>query len=171
VLTAPRGVLRGAVDDTRVTGGGRTVTLGNAPISIGGEVYVPLDYFGRAADMGVAWNRQDRRLDLYTDRSARVLGTRQTRNLPRVTPAQLVSNLAAVDYERLRASAPAYRVIDVAEVFTPEQVSRLRTLINENATARRQRNLLTDFLRDTERITNQQTVVGISEADRVIWVQ
>ena len=63
------GALRGRAGDAVITmANDRTETLDASPASINGEIYVPVEYLSRVADMTVNWDRRNMRLDLETDR-------------------------------------------------------------------------------------------------------
>jgi hypothetical protein len=68
-LATRRGVMTGSAGEAGIgLDDRRDVMLQNEPISVDGEIYVPTEYFNRAADMRVSWNRRSRRLDLDTYR-------------------------------------------------------------------------------------------------------
>jgi len=63
------GALRGRAGDAMITmANNRTETLDAAPVSINGEIYVPVEYLSRMTDMTVNWDRRNMRLDLESDR-------------------------------------------------------------------------------------------------------
>lgn len=71
VLRTQSGPIRGTVGDPNLDGRGTidvNDTLTSAPISINGEIFVPIGFLSRVGDLRANWNRQDLRLDLESDR-------------------------------------------------------------------------------------------------------
>ena len=56
-------------------------------------------------------------------------------------------------------------------VAFPDMMPEVRNLVQEDSVARRNRRLLTDFLRDSDRITNSQWVLGLDAQRRVLYVR
>lgn len=165
VLTTLESEVRGSVGDQSVSRNGRTFPLEAAPMRIDGEVYVPLEYLSRVGNVRVDWDRRQRQLDLRTS------GRTTVALPPRIDLNALVSDLAAVDYTAVKANLSRYRIIDLGNRLDRDSLATLRTMLRENSGARRNRNLLTDLLRDGNRITNVQTVVGASRAEQIIYIQ
>lgn len=164
VLTTLEGEVRGSVGDLSVRRNGRTYPLGAAPMRIDGEVYVPLEYLSRIGNVRVDWDAQERQLDLRTSGRAAVA-------LPQPLDLNaLVRELAAVDYTAVKANLSRYRIVDLENRLDRDSVATLRTMLQENSGARRNRNLLTDLLRDGNLITNVQTVVGASREEQIIYI-
>ena len=69
-LATPAGQVQGTVGDRWVRRAGRYQSLDAAPMRMGGEMYVPLEFLSRVGDMRVDWNRRDRRLNLTSYGSA-----------------------------------------------------------------------------------------------------
>jgi len=63
-LLLPDGELRGTAGQMSVTHDGQRLELQAAPMLLNGEVYVPMEFFTRGADLRADWNRADHRLDL-----------------------------------------------------------------------------------------------------------
>jgi len=66
-LQTANGPVRGTVGEVDLDGRGtRNVedTLTNAPLSVNGEIYVPVGFLSRVSDLRANWSRQDLRLDL-----------------------------------------------------------------------------------------------------------
>lgn len=71
VLRTQDGPIRGTVGEVEVRGRrtqGADETTIDSPISINGEVYVPVSFLSRIAELNATWNRQDLRLDLQSNR-------------------------------------------------------------------------------------------------------
>lgn len=70
-LRTSTGPVRGTVGDIDLDGRGTRNTddtLNNAPISVNGEIYVPVGFLSRVGDLRANWNRRDLRLDLDSGR-------------------------------------------------------------------------------------------------------
>lgn len=161
VLDIGGDLVRGGVGTSNVSRSGRNYRLDAAPLSIGGEIYVPLEYVSRVGRVRVDWDRGDRRSDrTLPDIRRQVPDTRQ-----------LVEGLATFPYGDLKTSVSRWRRVDVDGLYTEEQQRLLDTVITGNSLARRNRNLLTNLLRQSELITNTQSVVGVSSEDRTIYVK
>lgn len=70
-LQTATGPVRGTVGEVDLDG--RAVrdaneTLTNAPLSVNGEIYVPVGFLSRVGDLRANWNRRDLRLDLDSSR-------------------------------------------------------------------------------------------------------
>jgi len=161
VLDIGGDLVRGGVGTSNVSRAGRNYRLDAAPMSIGGEIYVPLEYVSRVGRVRVDWDRGDRRSGRnLPDARQRVPDTRQ-----------LVEDLATFPYSDLKTSVSQWKRVDVDGLYSEEQQRLLDTVITGNSLARRNRNLLTNLLRQSELITNTQTVVGVSRGDRIIYVK
>lgn len=71
VLRTQAGPIRGTVGDASLDGRGAdgvSDSLTNAPLSINGEIFVPVGFLSRVGELRANWNRQDLRLDLDTNR-------------------------------------------------------------------------------------------------------
>ncbi|MGV3721417.1 MAG: stalk domain-containing protein [Actinomycetota bacterium] len=71
VLRTQSGPIRGTVGETDLNGRGAndaTDTLTNAPLSINGEIFVPVGFLSRVGELRANWNRQALRLDLESGR-------------------------------------------------------------------------------------------------------
>jgi hypothetical protein len=197
-LVGPDGTAVGAIDRREVTLGSRSYPLGAAPLLIGGEVYVPVEYLSRVGRMESNWNREQRRLDLslrgsrprIEDRDLRRddLDRRDDRDfdnrdrdrsdriepdvpVSRLTPNQLLRGLADLDYDAFRADVRSYRILSAREVLSEEDLRLLGTLIDDNSLARRNRNLVTTLLRNSNRTTANTVVLGVDERQRVIYTR
>lgn len=65
------GPVRGTVGEFDVRGRGAQDLNGsliNTPISINGEIFVPVGFLSRVGELNATWNREDLRLDLETNR-------------------------------------------------------------------------------------------------------
>ena len=70
-LQSTTGPVRGTVGEVDLDGRGvrnADETLTNAPLSVNGEIYVPVSFLSRVGDLRANWNRQDLRLDLDSER-------------------------------------------------------------------------------------------------------
>lgn len=64
-LTTRSGRLESSVDERSARWDtGQRVDLDNAPMRIGGDIYVPMGYLSRVGDLRANWNRRSNRLDL-----------------------------------------------------------------------------------------------------------
>jgi hypothetical protein len=66
-LQTADGPVRGTVGEVDLDGRGTRNaddTLTNAPLSVNGEIYVPVSFLSRVGDLRANWSRQDLRLDL-----------------------------------------------------------------------------------------------------------
>lgn len=66
-LRTSNGPVRGTVGEVDLDGRGSRTSdepLANAPLSVNGEIYVPVSFLSRVSDLRANWNRQDLRLDL-----------------------------------------------------------------------------------------------------------
>jgi hypothetical protein len=171
VIDARSGRATGYLRDGRIAMGNRDqIELEAAPVSIDGEIYVPAEYLTRVMGMDASWDRRAMRLELNDGGGApgRVLDE-PIRG--RVQPNRLFNDLVAIDYQAFRTRAGDYRVVDADEFLTQEQVRLLEARIDENSVARRNRDLLTAFLRDARQITARERVVGVSADQRAVYVR
>jgi hypothetical protein len=70
-LRTSTGPVRGTVGELNLTGRGARDTddtLTDVPISVNGEVYVPVGFLSRVGDLRANWSRRDLRLDLDSNR-------------------------------------------------------------------------------------------------------
>ena len=155
-LITPRERIRGQIGSHTVTRGSRTHTLDAAPMTIGGELYVPLEAVSRVGDTRVRWERGNRR-------SGR-LGSERPR------AGELVRGLEAFPFSDLRTSVVRWQRVNVEDALPSGERQLLGSLLSGNSLARRNQNLLTNLLRDAELISRRQTVVGVSMEDQTLYV-
>ncbi|MFN3651603.1 MAG: stalk domain-containing protein [Armatimonadota bacterium] len=56
-VRTPQGEVRGSVGERSFRRGGSSMTLTDAPVLVGDEVYVPVEFLGRIGDQRVRWGR------------------------------------------------------------------------------------------------------------------
>ena len=86
------------------------------------------------------------------------------------TVTSLLDGLRDVDVTDFRMTSNQYRYVRAGDLLDPDQVTRLRALVGGDSLARRNRDLLTSFLRSTGRLTATQVVLGVSADDRTVYV-
>jgi hypothetical protein len=87
----------------------------------------------------------------------------------RVTVRSLLTDMAEMDPQEVRLDLELYRVVQANEVMDATQLGRLTQLVDDNSTARRNRNLITNMLREAQRLTRAQTVVGADLGRRLLF--
>jgi len=149
-------VVRGNIGSQTITRNRRSHTLEAAPMSIGGEVYVPLSAVSRMTDARVRWERKKRRASTPLQ----------------VAPSAgaLVRDLAAFPFSELKSGVLGWPRVSAADALPAGELRLMGTLLSGDSVARRNQNLLTNLLRDAELITRGQTVIGVSMDDRTIYV-
>jgi hypothetical protein len=85
-------------------------------------------------------------------------------------PAQLARGLTTADFQAIRYGLPEYRTVDAGRVLTRRQLQMLERLIDQDSLARRNRDLITNLLRDSKLITSTQRVVGVTEDPKALFV-
>lgn len=73
-LQTDQGPVRGTVGEVDLDGRGTRVSdepLGNAPLSVNGEIYVPVSFLSQVSNMRANWSRRDLRLDLDSGANTR----------------------------------------------------------------------------------------------------
>lgn len=88
----------------------------------------------------------------------------------RVTVRGMLTDMAEMDPQEVQLDLEQYRVVQANEVMDAAQLGRLTRLVDDNSTARRNRNLLTTMLRESQRLTMGQTVVGADLSRHLLFV-
>lgn len=94
----------------------------------------------------------------------------RTQQLPRQTVRTLAADMAEMDPQAVKLDLGRYRVVQAAELMDTAQVGRLVDLVDDNSTARRNQNLVTTLLRQSQRLSSGQTVVGADLRRRQLFV-
>lgn len=90
--------------------------------------------------------------------------------LPRLTIRSMTNDLAELDPQAVKLNLNRYRVVQVSELMEAPQIGRLVELTDDNSTARRNQNLMTNVLRQSQRLSSGQTVVGADRRRRQLFV-
>lgn len=177
-LTTDSDRVTGRTGERTVTRAGRTFTIEQAPMLVNGDVYVPLEYVSRAGATRVNWSSRDRREERRSDRDLLQEAPLDTGysappapRQPKLDLNRMVANLATADETRVEANITRYRVVNLSTRLAPDELKQLNAAINRSSTALRSQSLLTAMMRSGGQITTVQTVVGLSEEDRIIYVR
>jgi hypothetical protein len=87
-----------------------------------------------------------------------------------ISPTTLLRGLGEIDFEATRSKLNHYRVVQAEQVLTTEGVQTLARMVDDDSVARRNRDLLTDVLRKSDTIGDDEQVAGIGLANRLIFV-
>jgi hypothetical protein len=110
------------------------------------------------------------RVDAQPRTTARPRTAAQSRPLPRATVRSLVNGMAEMDPQAVKLDLDRYRVVQADQMMDTAQVGRLVELVDDNSTARRNQNLVTTLLRQSQRLSRAQTVVGADLSRRQLFV-
>lgn len=88
----------------------------------------------------------------------------------RVTVRGMLTDMAEMDPQEVRLDLDQYRVVQANEVLDASQLGSLTRLVDDNSTARRNRNLVTTLLRGSQRLSAAQTVIGADLQRRLLFV-
>lgn len=80
------------------------------------------------------------------------------------------TGLVEVDYQRVRHNVPEYRTVQAERYLKKREIQLLQQLVEEDSLARRNRNLITDLMRNAELITNVERVIGALPDQKVLLV-
>jgi len=110
------------------------------------------------------------RVEAQSRTTARSRSTARPRTLPRVTVRSMVTDMAEMDPQVVKLDLDRYRVVQADQVMDTAQMGRLVELVDDNSTARRNQNLVTTVLRQSQRLSTGQTVIGADLRRRQLFV-
>jgi hypothetical protein len=94
----------------------------------------------------------------------------RSRALPQLTVRTMANAMAEMDPQAVKLSLDRYQVVQANELMEMPQLRRLVELVDDNSTARRNQNLMTAVLRQSQRLSTGQTVVGADLRRRQLFV-
>jgi hypothetical protein len=92
------------------------------------------------------------------------------RTTARADVRSLLNGMAEMDFQAVKLDLDRYQVVQLDRVMDTGRIGRLTELVDDNSTARRNRNLVTNLLRQERRVSSAQTVVGADLTRRRFYV-
>lgn len=125
----------------------------------------PRNTTSTGTDPGTSTNTQS-----ATDAQLRTDAQSRNEAKYRVTVRGLLTDMAEMDPQEVKLDLEDYRVVQANQALDATQLGSLTRLVEDNSTARRNQNLVTNMLRQSQRLSPAQMVVGADLRRRLLFV-